>query len=119
MGYALAADLPADIEADVTTREDAIEIASGVIDGYLVLYETPVDFTAFDTSDTLTRLEARFERWCLSIAAMHLTANTPGASEKVVANYDLAIKELERVRAGFERLPLLTEIEAPVRARGW
>lgn len=108
------------IETNPVLVTEALEAASGLMDSrYLVLYVTPVDFDELDAGDEKTRLQARFTRWCRVIAANYLTANRPGQSEQVVAQYTQAITELDRVRAGFERLPLLTPLEAPVRARAW
>ena len=107
------------IEGTAATVTDALDIASGVIDSYLALYETPVDFADFDAGDEKTRLQARFERWCLDIAAHVLTATRGGQGEKVVKDYERTIEELERVRAGFVKLPLLTALEAPVLVRKW
>jgi phage gp36-like protein len=120
MAYSDPDDLDANIETDEGEREAAVNVADGLIDGYVgALYEAPVDFDDLDAGDEKTRLQARFRRWSLAIAAHVLTANRPGQSEQIVKNYDAAIQDLREVRAGLQRLPLLTAIEAPVRARAW
>jgi hypothetical protein len=120
MAYAVITDLPADIETTEQLRTDAVNAFAGVIDAKVgVYYETPVDFDDFDSSDQKTELQARFKRWNLTGAAGYLTAQRPGASEKVLEQFNATMTELDRIRDGFERLPLLTEVEAPVRARAW
>lgn len=119
MAYAASTPELRAIEGDEDLVTEALNVASGLIDQYLALYVTPVTFSSFVASDTKTYLQARFTRWCLSIAAHVLTANRPGQSEKVVKDYEATIAELREVRAGFMCLPLLTRLEAPILARAW
>ena len=128
MAYAITTPELKAIESDEDVVTDALEAASGIMDSYLVLYETPVLFSTFvfdpeveeEAADAaaLVQLQARFKRWCVALAAGILTANQP-ASEKTVKDYQQAIDELTRVRAGFDPLPLLTMKDAPVLTRAW